>query len=527
MTVSDGVRQGVTRLPVESHLDTDAQAADESGPSRSGAPLLCVSAALLAGGLFWLVRGALIDDAYITLSYARNLATHLHWGLIPTEPANSATSPLNVLLLGGATALLWVSGGVHPVWGLGMVFVGTAVAMAWWWSRIAVALRLPLLVPLLGLSLVLLNPFVLSATGLEVLLIPAVLVGMLAAAVRGQAVLFGLLSGLAVLTRLDLAVFVLPLALASPGGRQSWARSAGAGIAVSLPWFAWSWWSFGSAIPDTFAIKTLQRSFGEWTFANGLGLYFQRDALATTVTVAPALLGLAALIVWAAPMLGRRHPARPDLAPAAALGVGGIGYYALYTLLGVPPYQWYYVPTFAALTTAACVLIGAGLREGRGLRRAAALPGIALLACLAGANLVADLRGEVPWRVPVIFGNWATPDDYARVGRELGERVGSETVIAPPEIGTLAYFCRCSIVDPFADRGRVVPLIEERIAEAGSLTGLLLKANYLRLDHDQEPRPARYELIWEAGPATQPGDWQTWSPATGIGHLRLVELPAG
>ena len=36
-------------------------------------------------------------------------------------------------------------------------------------------------------------------------------------------------------------------------------------------------------------------------------------------------------------------------------------------------------------------------------------------------------------------------------------------VIAPPEIGTLAYYCECSIVDAFSDRGRVVPLIEERV----------------------------------------------------------------
>ncbi len=100
-------------------------------------------------------------------------------------------------------------------------------------------------------------------------------------------------------------------------------------------------------------------------------------------------------------------------------------------------------------------------------------------------------------------------------------------MIAPPEIGTLAYACQCSIVDPFADRGRVVPLIEERIEEAGPVTGALLKANYLLLDHNQEPRPARFELIWEAGPATQPDEWQTWSPATGVAHMRLVERPEG
>ena len=492
--------------------------------SAAWAPWLCAAAALLAFGAFWLVRLALIDDAYITLSYARNLATSLHWGLIPTEPANSATSPLNVVLLGAATALLRPLGGVQPVWGLGIVFGGSAVAMAWWWSRVATALRLPPLAPALGVGLVLLNPFVLSATGLEVLLIPAVLVGMLAAAVRNRPVAFGVLSGLAVLTRLDLVVFVLPLALASTGVRRRLPVAVAAATAVALPWFAWSWWHFGSAIPDTFAIKTLQRSFGSWTFGNGLGLYFERDPLATAVTVVPAVLGLVAAVAWMSARLLRRA-VRTDLLPVVALGAAGAGYFLVYALLGVPPYQWYYVPSFAALTICLCALLGAGVGAGRGVRFGVALPGLALAGVLVAGNVVADVRAGVPWRVPVIFGNWATPADYARAGRELGERIGAETVIAPPEIGTLAYFCRCSIVDPFADRGRVVPLIEERIAGAGPVTGALLKANYLFLDRDQEPRPARYELLFERGPVTESDQWQTWSPATGIGHLRLVELP--
>ena len=499
----------------------------DPGVHSLAALLLCGGAAALAMAAFWLVRGALIDDAFITLSYARNLATDLHWGLIPTEPANSATSPLNVLLLGGATALLRIGGGVHPIWGLGVVFVGTAVAMAWWWSQIAAALRLPLVAPALGVALVLLNPFVLSAVGLEVLLIPALLTGLLAAAVRGRPAAFGVLAGLALLARLDLIVFVVPLALAGRGVRRRLPVAIGAAVAVALPWFAWSWWYFGSAIPDTFVIKTLQRSFGEWTFLNGHRLYWGRDALATGVTIAPALAGLAAVAIWAAGQRPRRRTEGPDLLPAAALGAAGAAYYAVYALLGVPPYQWYYVPSFAALSICLCVLLGAACR-GRGLPgRAAALPGLALVACLVALNVVADVRGGTPWRVPVIFGNWAVPADYERAGRGLGERVGAETVIAPPEIGTLAFYCRCSIVDAFADRGRVVPLIEERLANAGPVSGPLLDLNYLLLDRNQQPRPARYQLVWEPGPATHPDQWQTWSPAAGVAHLRLVELPAG
>ena len=42
------------------------------------------------------------------------------------------------------------------------------------------------LAPALGVAVVLLNPLVLSSAGLEVLLIPAALLGLLAAAVRGR-----------------------------------------------------------------------------------------------------------------------------------------------------------------------------------------------------------------------------------------------------------------------------------------------------------------------------------------------------
>ncbi len=493
-------------------------------PSTAG---LCHGAALLAISLFWLVRNALIDDAYITLSYARNLATHLHWGLIPTEPSNAATSPLNVLLLGGVTALLRLSGGTHPVWALGVVFVASAIALAWGWSRVAAVLRLPLLVPALGVALALLNPLVLASTGLEVLLIPAVLVGMLAMAVSERPVAFGVLSGLAVLTRLDLVVFALLLALVSPGVRHRLSMSAGAGVVVSLPWFAWSWWHFGSAIPDTFAIKTVQRSFGPWTFANGPLDLLERYPLETVVAFVPALLGLVALLAWTVAGLRRRSTSWQEVNPAVALGVSGVVYYAVYAQLGVPPYQWYYVPSLAALSTSLCVLLGAALRTGPVARRVVAIPGLALVAFLVVGNLVADVRGGVPWRVPVIFGNWATPGDYARVGRELGQRVGPATVISPGEIGTLAYYCQCSIVDAFADRGRVVPLVEERIAAAGPVMAALLQLNYLRLDRHQAARPAEYRLIWEPGPATPPEEWQTWSPAAGVGHLRLERVPLG
>lgn len=506
-------------------------AAEESGTGRWVAVGLAL-AALGSGAVFWLVHGALIDDAYITLSYARNVARDLHWGLIAEEVSNAATSPLNVLLLAAATVLAGLFG-QGAVAGLGIVFVGASTVTCWWWFRITRATKLPGWTVVLGVGTILLNPFVLSASGLEVLLIAAVLVGMLAAVTRREPLAFGVLSGVAVLVRLDLALFVLVmgLVLLRAVGFARFGRGVLAGVGVALPWYLFSWVHFGSAIPDTFVIKTLQGSFGSWTFFDGPLYYYTGFPLATVVSFGPAALGLVGLACWLVTVTYRRlrssatRTGPSNLAAAASLGTGGVVYYAAYSLLGVPPYQWYFVPTIVSLSCLFTVLVGAVASAGN-VSRLVSLP----LVATASAGLVlgayVDLEQGLPWRTPVIFGNWATPDDYARVGRQLADQVGDATVIAPPEIGTLAYFCDCAIVDAFADRGRVAPLIRERIDNAGPVGRALLELNYLWFDGNQSPRPAQFRLLWQEGPAPagQPRAWTVRSPRTGVNHLRLVPV---
>ena len=74
--------------------------------------------------VFLLVSGHLIDDAYITLSYAKNLAFHGHWGLIEDGTANTATSPLNVLVLAAVTFFVR-----DAVFAAGVVFVASQVLL--------------------------------------------------------------------------------------------------------------------------------------------------------------------------------------------------------------------------------------------------------------------------------------------------------------------------------------------------------------------------------------------------------------
>src|SRR5262249_42189382 len=95
-------------------------------------------AAVLAGVAFGFARTTLIDDAYITLDYARNLAFHLHWGLIQAVTANTATSPLHVLLLG---VLVLVTR--RPVLSLGILYVLCNVALEFGLRRGARAVGVP------------------------------------------------------------------------------------------------------------------------------------------------------------------------------------------------------------------------------------------------------------------------------------------------------------------------------------------------------------------------------------------------
>jgi hypothetical protein len=416
---------------------------------------------------------------------------------------------------------------VHPVVALGVLCVALAMVMAWGWTRVARALRLPFAAAVLGVALVLTNPFVLSAIGQEVLLVPAVLVLLLVTALEKRPGWFGIVAGLALLTRLDMVVFVGLVGLATPAVRGRWPRALGAAVLVAGPWFLFSWFALGSAIPDTLVIKTAQAPWGVWSYRTGPILYYTREPTAAVLAFLPALGGLFALGGWLLVRAGVRWTpgeSLPPLGPVAALGVAGVAYYALFALLDLGPYHWYYVPPVTALTACLAIAIGVWLAQARErprLRVAAAAAALGVSGALALASVALEVRRGVPWHAPVISTNWGTSRDYARVGRALRGRVGGDAVVGFGEVGSLAFHCRCLIVDQFSDRGRVMPLIDRRI-DGSRLAGLLFRANYLRLDRHQAPRAATYALRYTPGPGSGPDVWQIESAWLGVGHLSLV-----
>jgi hypothetical protein len=494
---------------------------DEPRRLRIDAPLvIAAGTAVVASVLYWAIHYSLGDDAYITLAYAKNLAYHGTWGILPHQGANSATSPLNVLLIAAGTAVTR-----RPLLALGIVFVASSAVLAWTTARVAQRMRVPLLGAVLAVALVLANAFVLSSTGLESILLAAIVGALLCCAVEGRPIAFGIIAGLALVARLDTVLFIVPLLVSSPRVRRRWLAVTGMAFAASVPWFLPRWFA-GSAIPDTFVVKTLQKRFGTETFANGPWAYMTQYHSKARASFAPVLVAGLVLVGWVLFLLIRDRWIPRSFRPVIALAIGAAIYYGAYSALQVPPYHWYYSPVIVpacmilGLTSAAIVRRVAG---ARGVRRRWAqlvfIPAVLLL----GAEVLVVIHHGLPWRSePIIFGNWADPSYYRAMGKELHGRVGDKLVKSPGEVGTIAFYCECNIVDEFSDQRFAIPLINQRIDKASPVMRALLNANYARLDLTATPPPVDYHLVFEPGWVNEPDTWWTWSTTRGFGHLRLV-----
>jgi hypothetical protein len=481
---------------------------------RARQDLVAAIAGAAAGGLlFLLAHRSLIDDAYITLSYARNVAFHLHWGLIEQQTSNTATSPLNVWLLAAVIVLVR-----QPVVAVGVILMATAAAAAVWSARTARQTGVSRALPVFTVVGLLASPLLGSTIGLETFIAASLVVGLAYYAVVGRPVAAGVTSGLLVLTRPDLVVFSVVAVLGVAALRRRAVLITGVAVLTALPWHLVSWVLLGSALPDTFLLKTRGEKWGgSYDVGNGWQLYGQAYPTATMLAAGPAVLGVLCLAAWVIPAMRRTVLGR--LAVPVVTGIGGLAHLAAFVALGTAPYHWYYGPSVAGLTCCAAFTAAALLAAApRALGVLAAAP----LAMLAILSMGFALGRGVPWTVAPFTTNWALPDQYARVGTDLAGSVGGQTISSPGEIGTLAYFCDCAIVDAFSDRGAMNAVIREREQRAGSVRRRLLELNYRYFDRDVPPaRPDRRLRYDGAQRADGPVQWDVGSPWSGPGRLVL------
>jgi len=358
-----------------------------------------LSVAVLSAVVFLLARPHLIDDTFITLAYARNVAFHGHWGLLADATSNTATSPANVLILAALTFLVR-----DAVFAAGVLFVLCQVLLALGLRRLGAACGLPRRFPALTLCALTANPLLHSSIGLEVALGAAVLGWLTVFAVEKNPFAFGLTAGLLALVRLDLIVFAVVL--------------------------------FVFLRPGT----------GRALLGNGPLFYARSSPVMAALAFLPAALAVLAVVTLAV----RRRGMPAGLRPFVSLAFGGLLYHLGYVLLAVPPYHWYYGPGLTAATVVVCAVAVSHRITTCGV--------LALVI----AGLIAYAAAGLPRTYAPFTSNYTSTAQYALIGAELGELAGGRVVGSAGEIGVLAYNCDCPVVDVFSDRGLLPAAIEAR-----------------------------------------------------------------
>ena len=184
------------------------------------------------------------------------------------------------------------------------------------------------------------------------------------------------------------------------------------------------------------------------------------------------------------------------------LGLGAMAHVGAMIVLDVAPFHWYYAPAAGALTLLAALSCALVRRPA-----AAAVPVVALAAVAVGAVVASG--------VPPLTSNWATAAQYERIAAQLPR---GATIESPGEVGTLAYYCRCRVLDGLADRGSIMDSIGRKVDAAPGLGGELLRLNYHHLEPVRAvPRDMRMTTtVVGSRPAPMRTSWapgRTWALA--------------
>ncbi len=421
-------------------------------------------------------RKCLIDDAYITMSYVRNITEYFTWGVFPKYITNTATSPLNVLLLSLLSFLL------------GSVSTSIPILLAWLCFLVLLFI-LPKLTNIffenkyLGyftFSLLLFSPLLISTMGLEGILFVTLLVCSYYNFAKKNWMGFTIALALLTLTRAEGVLFFIVGLVFIPTIRLKTSHIILFAFII-LPWFIFSWIYLGSFVPDTLVIKKSQASWGVWNYSTGLFLYLEKyplEMVYTFITLPLALLGLF------------KHLKSNKLTQFIFLS--GLIHYLAYTLLKVPPYHWYYVPQICSLALLGTLGLHVLLKYIKHYKYLFLF--VIILLPITGMLHISSKQGFMFRQMP-IHTNWATSEEYKNIGYWLKNNIKHDSVILlQGEIGTIAYYCECYVLDVFTDRRQLNKYLFNQQESLSFLEKLIFNFNFM-FYHDSTYFPDFYYKI--------------------------------
>ena len=401
-----------------------------------------------------------LDDSWIHLHFARNLAEGAGFAYNPGVPVAGSTAPLWTLLLAagarvaGASLVMVKTLGVAGA--LAAALVLRRAALAWGASAPAALVA--------AVALVWSGPFAWGAlSGMEVTLAALLVAAALLALARDHLVLTAVAGGLATLARPEAVVLLPFLALARWPTPRRLALFAAIVVAALLPFVAFCWATTGTPFPSTAAAKVEGGLLGRL-----IGL---REPARVTWLERPLAFGLDWL-TW----LTRTHPLLPLALAAIALvwrrrgrALGMVGLVLLAHPLAMAVLAPYRGPGFQEgrysihLLPVGLLLLASAwsdIAPAYGGARAASLVRVVYLAV--ALVTLAPAVDRYAWGVQNINAM------QVHLGRWVDAHLPRSATLAVNDIGAIAYFSRRPVIDLM---GLVTPEIRpyRRAGEAGVL----------------------------------------------------------
>ncbi len=369
------------------------------------------------------------DDAYITYQYARRLAAGEGFTFSPgADPSYGTTTPLWTFIL-AAIARAGIAPHVAAPWLTSLGHGATAVLVFLVGLLVGgLAVGLPA-GAMAALSLVVFF----RAAGMETALVTALAAALAYLLLLGRARWWpGVLVGLLLLARPDMGLLAVVVfgawIFTRKARREILLPNAIAAAAIYLPWAGYALWTFHDLIPFSLRAKLAVDASGDMNL-HSFRRWFLPGMPAAAFWTALAICALGAVVVWV-----RAPRFRPFVLWVPL-------YYWALPAGGASDFMWYYIPPLWV----AFLLGAAGLQAAaRAFPRRARAPANAALALVAvcGWALV-SYNGLEPLLLP--------DNPYPRFHRMLAAKVAELAepgdLVAAPEVGCIAYFSGCRILD--------------------------------------------------------------------------------
>ena len=193
-----------------------------------------------------------LDDSWIHLHFARNLAEGAGFAYNPGVPVAGSTAPLWTLVLGVAATITGASVPLAKALGVAATLAAAALtrraAVAWGASSPAALAAAVALLWAPGMAWG-------ALSGMEVSLAALLVAAALEAHARDRTVVTAALAALAMLARPEAAILAPLLLLARPLTRRRVAVFAGIALVAVAPAVIFSLWTVGAPVPATAAAK--------------------------------------------------------------------------------------------------------------------------------------------------------------------------------------------------------------------------------------------------------------------------------